>query len=550
MNVSKKFRYHSNALVLSLSVLGILVTLNFFFTHHFVRFDLTENKQYSISESTKNTVASLDDIVTIKVFFSDKLPAQFLQHSQNVRDILDEFDAYASGNLNIQFIDPAHSEETQNEVRSLGIPEIKLNVLEKDKYQVQAAYLGIGIFYLDKHEILPVIQNTSNLEYDLLTAIKKASSPTLKKVGFTVGHGEHGIGSSNQANTNDYTVLSSELQKSYKVHNVDLNVEGSLDEIDTLVVAGPKSKLTDYELFQIDQFLMQGKSVIFLVDTVNVAPGLTTAPLDTGLNKLLTKYGVTVQQNFIIDAIHESASFTQGFFQFILPYPFWVKAVPENFAIENPIVSHLESLVLTWTSSLSVEDKENIEEEILVQSSNNSGEEVLTGSTPINLDPNQNFAVADPKQFALAALLRGNFTSAYEGKDIPTKIVEEETEEGIAPISNASERIDSSIEEGKIVVIGDSDFISDGTVRDFPQNLAFILNVVDYTTLDKDLINIRAKSIVDRPLDPIADSEKNIIKIIGIILAPLILCVYGGLRILRRHKKKKRGSFDVLSIQD
>lgn len=555
MSISKKIRYGSNALLLTLGVLGIILSLNYFFSKHFIRLDLTENQQYSISEATKNTLTKLPDLVTIKVFFSEKLPPQFLTHSQTVHDILDEFEAYAGGNLQIQYIDPAHNPETLNEVKELGVPEIKLNVLEKDAYQVQAAFLGIGIFYLDKHEILPVVQSTANLEYELLTSIKKVSSANLKTVGFVSGHGEHSVEEANpltggQLSAGDYSALKTELLKSYDVQSIDLNDEDALNSIDTLVVAGPKESLSDYELFRLDQFIMNGKSVLFLLDTIDIGPGLQVSPIQSGVVELLQTYGLSVQQNLIIDAIHESATFSQGYFQFLLPYPFWVKGVPENFSRENPIVAHLESLVMTWVSSLEIADLDRTETEILVKSSPTAGEQVLGGNPPLNLDPNQQFAAPETKQYALAAIRRGIFNSAYKGQDIPPRDSGSGSTTSIISAGDSVSKFDESQGESSIFVMGDSDSFSDSIVQNFPQNLAFLLNVIDYTTLDKDLISIRSKNLIDRPLGELSESQKALIKVIGMALAPIILAVYGSLRIYRRHKKKRKGRFEVQHIEE
>lgn len=555
MSISKKIRYGSNALLLTFGILGIILSVNYFFTKHFIRLDLTENQQYSISEATKNTLTKLPDLVTIKVFFSEKLPPQFLTHAQTVHDILDEFEAYSGGNLQIQYIDPASNPGTQNDVKDLGIPEIKLNVLEKDAYQVQAAYLGIGIFYLDKHEILPVVQSTANLEYELLTSIKKVSTANLKTVGFVYGHGEHSVEDANpltggQLNAGDYSALKTELLKSYNVQSIDLNDENTLNSIDTLVVAGPKQSLSDYELFRLDQFVMNGKSVLFLIDTIDIGPGLQPSPIQSGIESVLQKYGLKVQQNLIIDAIHESATFSQGYFQFLLPYPFWVKGIPENFSRENPIVAHLESLVMTWISSLEIQDIDRTETEILVKSSLTAGEQKLGGNPPLNLDPNQQFAAPETKQYPLAVIRRGMFTSAYKGQDIPSGDSGSGSTATTISTSNTEAKFDESQGESTVFVIGDSDSFSDSIVQNFPQNLAFLLNVIDYTTLDKDLISIRSKNLIDRPLDEVSESQKALIKVIGIAFAPLLLVIYGSLRIYRRHKKKKRGHFETQHIEE
>ena len=147
----------------------------------FTRFDMTAGKEYSISPATKKILKKLDDIITIKVFFSENLPPHVSKTVTDVKDILSEYSAYAGKNLRISWEDPAKSEEAKNLARSLGIPEVQLQTFEKDKVQAIKAYLGIGILYADKKEAIPVVQNLQNLEYDLTMAIMKVSRSSVPK---------------------------------------------------------------------------------------------------------------------------------------------------------------------------------------------------------------------------------------------------------------------------------------------------------------------------------------------------------------------------------
>ena len=182
-STSRRLKYGSNYIVLSLIVLGILAVLNFFFLRHFYRIDLTQDKRFTLTSSTKEVLGNLDDLINIKLYFTKKLPPYLVNLKGDITDVLDEFQAYAGGNISVTFIDPTDNPAMQQELRFMGIPQIQLNIIEKDQAQLTNIYLGMAIFYADKNEIIPFISSTSNLEYDLTSKILKLTSTDSKAVG-------------------------------------------------------------------------------------------------------------------------------------------------------------------------------------------------------------------------------------------------------------------------------------------------------------------------------------------------------------------------------
>jgi gliding-associated putative ABC transporter substrate-binding component GldG len=546
MDFAKKFRYSANSLISIFLVFVIIFGINIFAKNNFSRIDLTENGNYTISNSTISTLEDLDDLVTIKVYFSEELPPHFVSVKQDINDVLNEYQAYADGNIRIRYIDPNSDEEFLNEVKSLGIPEVKMNIVGKDKLEVQSGYLGMGIFYEDNNEIIPVIQNTGNLEYQLTSAIAKVTREEAKTIGFLEAHGEHGAFDANPYATEntqqpDYTLLRRELEKNYNVRGVNLQQDqNSLSEIDTLIVAGPKESIDQYELFLIDQFILAGNNVVFLVDTVHIQPGLIASKIETGLNDFLGHFGIKIIQDVVYDQqSHASANFTQGIFNFAIPYPFWVKSSGENLSQNNPIVAFLESLIFTWASPLQIEPKDGIESEILAYTTEQSG--ITNGA--FRFDPNQQIQNDNPKKYPMAALQRGSFTSFFKDKDIPSKEIPAQNQEEqptIEPLNfDLANRIDSAELSSSILVIGDSDSFTDRTLQNFPQNAVFIQNAIDAITLDRSLIDVRAKLLTQRPLEETTDGQKSFIKWFGILFTPSIVIIYGFMRMHMRNRKRK-----------
>jgi len=533
--LNRKNIFTTQSMILLLIVAAILIVINLISASHFGRLDLTADKQYSLSEATKKTVKNLDDLLTIKVYFSTVLPPDLAQTEQYLKDILSEYQAY-SKNIRIEFIDPAKDEKTKEEVQNLGIPQVQMQILQKDEFKVQQGYLGLALFYADKKEVIPLIQNTDNLEYDLTSAIKRLTAAKLKTIGFLSGHDEHGLisnpyGSPEQAQNNDYTLVAQELEKNYQVMPVDISNGKPIENIDTLIIAGPKNKLSDNELYQIDQFIMKGGNVIFLLDEVQILPGLQAAPNQTSLEKLLSSYGVQVNTDLVIDASNETVGFSSGMMQFFLPYPFWPKLIKQNFAADNPIMAKLQSISLPWVSSLAEIFKEGIASKILATTTANGS----SVSSPFDLNPQQDFNPTDRKKIPIIIELDGKFSSAYAGQKAPE--VKSEININTESAAPSSQTIDKAEKESRLIVLANSTFINDNNLKRFPDNLAFFLNSVDYLTLDSDLINIRAKTITDRPLAKISDTTKTWIKIINIGLIPLIIIVIGVIRFYLRKRK-------------
>jgi ABC-type uncharacterized transport system involved in gliding motility auxiliary subunit len=165
MRKQRQLKYGTSSIAAVIIVAGILVALNVISTKLFVRADLTESKEFTVSRSSKQILRKLDDIVNVKVFFSKKLPPQLATMEQQLTDLLKEYQVYSGGKVKVRFIDPASKPELAREAQSMGIPQLQMNLLEKDQYQITNVYLGIGVQYGDKTQAIPVIDDVSSLEY-------------------------------------------------------------------------------------------------------------------------------------------------------------------------------------------------------------------------------------------------------------------------------------------------------------------------------------------------------------------------------------------------
>lgn len=525
---TRRLKYGTNYLALVLIVLGIIAVLNFLLFRHFARIDLTQDRRYTLTSSTKGVLKNLDDIVTIKLYFSKKLPPYLVNLKREIVDILDEYRAYAVGNLSLKFIDPTDDPQLQQELRFMGIPQVQLNIIERDQAQLTNVYFGAAIFYADKKEALPFINDTRNLEYDLTSSLVKVTSTETKTVGILAG--------APSDLSKDYQVSQQLLGKQYKVERVELSGEAGISKvINTLIVAAPR-ELNNHQNYEIDQFLMRGGKIVFLIDTIEIAEGtLQGSPFSSGIDDLLEHYGIKVEQNLVLDRSNVPAAFRSGFMTFQIPYPFWVKVMSKGFSPDNPAVSNLESLVLPWTSSVTTL-KENATGATITE---------LAKSTPFSfvrkgfymLDPQQNFLSPGMKteSYTLALAASGKFKSFFADKPVPTTEEKSDKKKAEPPKETIKESPDT-----QMVVIGNARFINDDFLTQFKENQVFLLNIIDWLTLGEQLIGIRSLGVTDRPLQETTEQVKSLIKSLNMFGIPALLILFGLINFYLRRRRKRR----------
>jgi len=500
MNLNN-FLKKTNLSLTIIIVIGILIVLNFFSYNIFYRFDLTQNKDYSLSKASKQAAASLKDIVSVKAYFSADLPSQFLSLRQEVGDILDEYASYSGGKIKVEFIDPKNNQATQQELYSAGIPELQFNALEKDKYQVINGYLGMLIKYGEKSQAIPVIQDTKDLEYQITSAIKKLTSSKIASIGFWQGNGVADV-------KKEVSAAYKKLGEIYNVAAVNYATDKKItDGLDTLIIIGPREEFNDDELKAIDAFLMSGGSLVIFADGVKVEQGLLANKNDTGLNKILQSYGVKLNENLALDVNNGLASFSQGFVTFSTNYPYWPKVIKSGFDQNNPAVSRLEGLVLPWASTIDVitDKTKNMAVSYLAVTSDRA----IAVADNFKLQPQTEISGGTRGKFNLAVALTGKFVS---------------------PFNNASSKA------GHLILAGDSDFIRDNFLQNYPDNLVFFQNVIDGLSLGSDLISIRSKGVTERPVKEISESVKTVVRYANIFGLTIMVVLFGVIRYFLRRK--------------
>lgn len=493
-------------------VFAIVAVANVISIRLFTRLDLTAQKVYTLSDASKVIVGSLDDRITVKAYFTEDLPAPYNSNRRATLDVLNDYKAYSGGNLHFEFINP-EGEQGEQEAQQQGVAPVQVQVINNDKLEVKRGYMGLVMFYEDKKETLPVIQNLASLEYDLSSAMKRLTTKVKKKIGYTTGHQE--------AEPSSYRQASQMISAQYELVPVDLTTNEPVPtDITALLMVSPKTQFSDSSKYLLDQYLMAGGRIAFLLNLYDANLQARFAQqLNLGLSDQLAQYGVRINTDLVRDAqcVPVTVMQQQGSFQIQSQVPFPLIPNASDFG-SNVIVKDLQSVFFFFVSSVdtSLASSKGLNAEVLVRSSGRSGRQ--TGFMVIN--PLQQLTAADLSEggIPLAAAISGTFESFFTGKEPAARLTQ-------SP-------------ETRLIVVGDGDFMKDDYLgrRD---NLNFFVNIVDYLADDAGLITIRSKNVSQPPLEQISDGTKRALKYTNLILPPLAIVAYGLFRWRQRLSLKK-----------
>src|SRR5690606_8914794 len=352
----------------------------------------------------------------------------------------------------------------------LGIQPIQFNVLRGDEFQVKRGWLGLAVLYADKREVIPLIDRTDDLEYRLTSMIAALTTDRKPRLAFLSGFGARSIW--------EVGAFRGAVQRPCDVRSVDL-------ENDTEIVlspgsfaravsrAAPQRARAAPARYRLRWSLDAGGAALRLRHGTRPNPQMPMSdPVFTGLDPLLEAYGVRLVSSLAYDLrSNEQVSLgRQGFFNVITSYPYWPIVLPAS--DDHTLTRGLSALSLAWASPLEITDSARVRP--LFTTTEYGGRQpagtIIAPDVPPNPDPSE----LGPQIMAVA--------------------VEPRAAEADGEVAGASER------RGRLVVIGDVDFLQDRFVQSNPQNLAFAANAVDWLAQDEALIAIRAKNRTPPPL--------------------------------------------------
>jgi len=487
-------------------IITILFVVNLLSNEFHLRFDLTDERQYTLSQATKDILNGLEEPITIKAYFSENLPPNVVKARQDFQEMLVEYASLSDGMLLYEFIDPNENEANEQDAVSHGIQPVLINVREKDQVKQQKAFLGATVSLEDKSDVIPFIQPGTAMEYELSTAIKKISVDEKPKIGFLQGHGEPSIVELGQ--------LQNQLAVLYETQEISLDSTEVPDQIKTLVIMRPNDSIPYDVLNRVDNFLAKGGRVAVAINRVNGnLQNSSGYSVNTGLENWLQQKGIVVENNFIVDASCGSVTVQQqqGFFtmQTNVSFPYLPRI--SNFA-EHPITKGLENVMLEFASAIR-----------------------YTGDSTKRFTP---LALSSEKANSLGAPQYFDIQKQWTDADFPLRNL---------IMAAAIEGKIAGGGESKMVVISDGDLAVSGSgqrARQLqPDNVNLVSNSIDWLSDDTGLIALRTKGVTSRPIDELEDSTKSILKYANFLMPLILVMGYGLIRMQRnRMTRLKRMS--------
>ena len=554
----------SNALKQFGIVFLALIVINLISHFFFKRFDLTQDKRYTLSETTLNIINNIDSPLYIDVYLDGNFPPEFKRLQNETKQLLEEFSAYNS-NIVFQFKNPIEKEamrvEVMKEFYERGMQPLSITVEDKGKQSQEVVFPWAQATYGKKFTKVSLLRNlmgasteekvissVQHLEFGFAEAITKITKEKQKKIAVIKGNGEL-----IEPLIADFLTT---VKESYyigpftldSVANQPVQTLAALKKYDLALIAKPTEAFSEAEKQVLDQFIMNGGKTLWLVDAVsadmdsmyNETGTILAHPRELNLTDLFFKYGIRMNPLLIKDEYAtpiKIASGNQGSETQLQQYN-W-KFSPFIYPTStHPIVKNMEGIKFEFSSPIELL-KNDVKKTVLLSSSEYS----KTIGTPAPISLSLINEETTPEEYAgkgllpVAVMMEGKFKSAYQNRVLP---FDDKTFQSVG-------------KETKMIVISDGDVIKNQFDKGMPLELGFdkwtnqlygnkefLLNCVNYLLDDNGLINIRSKD-VDLPLLNKEEVYANYTsaQLITVGLPILILAIFG---ILFTYLRKKRYS--------
>lgn len=547
--------------IVFLAIILINLINNFFFK----RFDLTQDKRYTLSETTLNIIKDVESPLYIEVYLEGNFPPEFKRLQNETKQLLEEFTAYNS-NIIFNFKNPIEKEETRvekmKEFYAKGMQPLSITVEDKGKQSQEVVFPWAQATYGDKFTKVALLKNlmgasteqkvissVQHLEFGFAEAINKISKEKQKKIAVIKGNGEV-----LEPFMADFlrTVKESYYIGPFTLDSVAKQPTQTLEALkkyDLAVIAKPTEGFTEEEKQVLDQFIMNGGKTLWLVDAVsadmdslyNETGTILAAQRELNLTDMFFKYGIRINPLLVKDEYAtpiKLASGNQGSETQMQEYT-W-KFAPFIYPTStNPIVKNMEGIKFEFASPIEIL-KNDIKKTVLLSSSEYS--KTVGTPSPISLDMVTEETTPEEYEgkglLPVAVLMEGKFKSAYQNRVLPFK----------------DNSFQATGKENKMIVISDGDVIKNQLDKGVPLELGFdkwtnqlygnkefLMNCVNYLLDDNGLINIRSKD-VDLPLLNKEEVYKNysMAQMITVGLPIVILAIFGFLFTFLRKRKYSR----------
>ncbi|WGF92122.1 gliding motility-associated ABC transporter substrate-binding protein GldG [Aequorivita marisscotiae] len=529
------------------------------------RFDLTQDKRFTLSEETKNIIASIDSPIIVDVFLKGDFPPEFKRLQGETEQLLAEFSAYNS-NIKFDFINPTEegNDAFLAQFEKFGLTPAQVSVTEKGKQSTELVYPWALAHHDGRSVKIALLKNQlgasseervnsslQNLQYAFADGFKKLANEKSKKIAVLKGNGEY-----DDRYIADFFATLREYYfiAPFTLDSVASNPEKTLKALhsfDLIVAAQPTEAFSDAEKYVLDQYIMKGGKSLWLMDATQMqtdsATGKTFAfGKDLNLGDFFFKYGIRINPNLVKDVYSAPIVLASGDEREAQynRYPWFFNPLSSS-ANNHPIVTNIEAVKFSYASGIDTLPN-NIQKTVLLSTSPISKSVGLPFPIDFDMEIPKNLQVVNegpaPGDFSageipLAVLLEGNFTSVYKNRVKPISLENtKNVDEGVA---------------SKMVVISDGDVIKnqmqgnrplelgfDKMTNQFYGNKEFLLNTVNYLLDDSGLINIRTRQIAVPFLDPQKTvAQRTKWQMLNILLPLGLLAIFG--LVFTSYRKRK-----------
>lgn len=577
-------------------VIAFVVIANLLSTQYYTKFDLTKEKRYTLSETSRNLAKSVNDYIYIKVYLNGELSSKFKQLKNATLDMLSNFREASGNQIEYEFVDPfagkdnKEKQQLMQDFEQKGLPpydDVEDEDIESQKRNLiipgAEVFYGTGksfVINLLKTELGQaneenINQSIENLEYEIAHAIRKCKADQRKRIGFLTGHGEL-----NELQLYD---LKKELGSFYRLDNLNIDLRDSaaialyadkftnndeenakiilsglqsrINQYSAVVIAKPRADLTREESFLIDQYMMQGGKTLWFIDALQAEmDSLSNTgrmvsvdyPLEN-LRELLFHYGVRVNVDLLQDfrcndiALRDpySANSYRNF-----PWVYFPVFTAHPTLSKHPINRNIEGVWSRFGGTLKILSKEGVKSTPLLISSDRSKISNAPALVEFSIidkirSNDKNFIStfnAGPQ--VAGVLLEGTFKSAFARRNVRSDLPFKESGKGsIIVIADGDIARNHVSSQGGYLELG-----KDHITGRFFGNKKFLLNCFDYLLDDSGLIEIRSKEIILRLLDKEKVKEQRTYWQFFNLGLPVILMILFGLinAFVRKRKYASR----------
>lgn len=546
----KNISYLIIAVALLLGVFGI-------FSH---RFDLTQEKRYTLSDSTVKILESVKKPLTVDVYLEGDFPASFRQLQNETKFMLEEF-RKINPKIDYKFIDPIKTKMSQDTLAAMGMQPSILPDMKDGKISEIVMFPFAALKYNSYGSSIPLIINQSgidaseqlsksieNLEYNFASNIKAITEEEKKNIGILINQDE--LGPNQFQGFMDMALESYNAGPVIPENETELSLADvpKLKQMHALVIAKPRKAFTENEKVILDQYIMNGGKTLWMIDAVNAemdtlfqSKKIMAYPMETNLTDFFFNYGIRInpglvkdmQKSALIRIVSGEVAGNPQFSSFLWPY--FPLGIAES---RNPITKNINPVKFEFPTSIDTLGRKNITTKVLFESSERTNVKQVPNYVAlaeiVRTDSLSEFdQPTAPKIFAVS--LEGKFTSAYSTRSE----------------KNAYPGFKSQSNDNKMIVIADGDIgrnqVYKGNALPLGEDLLtkqtygneqFLRNALDFLLDDSNLMELRNRNIEARLLDrQRIDEEKTKWQWINLLLPLAIIGLLGGFFFWLRKKK-------------